>query len=121
MAQITQNTGDNPSSPREFKPTVCVFVFSARFCYNAHTERIAVKPLGKVAQESEQAHQTGQDTAQRGRKSPFDTVNLKHLLSGLHYCTSLESNSKAVCSNVCESRLLSAPCRSGLAFLLAAK
>lgn len=35
-----------------------------------------------MTQETEWVRQTGQDTAPRGRKSPFDTDNLNHLLWG---------------------------------------
>lgn len=35
-----------------------------------------------MTQETEWVRQTGQDTAPRGRKSPFDTDNLNHLLRG---------------------------------------
>lgn len=87
MAQIAQNTWENPSLLREFKPTVFVFCF----LYITQTE-------WETFMESKWVYRTGQAMAQRRRKSPFDTDNVEHLLPALYSCTSLESHSDTVCS-----------------------
>lgn len=102
MARITQNTGKHSSSPQEFWPAVCVCVRLSVLLSHTHTHSMDCGKIFTVCW----VPQTGHDMAQRGRKSPFDTDNLKHLL---------ESDSKTACSKIRDSRL-AAPCRSELCF-----
>lgn len=94
MAEITSNT---------WKHSSCFAIT------HTHTQSVDHRkpfPVCCDHRESEWVRQTGHDMAERGRKSPFDTDNLKHLL---------ESDSKTACSKTWDLRL-SASCRSELCF-----
>ena len=90
--------GGNPLSLREY----CVCFYVLRFVDSRDT-------FIDFGPEKWWVHQTGQDTPQRGRKSPADTDNLEQMLPGLGWRVIHKQ-----LIQMHERRLLGAQCRSEL-------